>query len=171
MAALFSLVGRGIFPVIRKEYECITDTESYFVVFSYANKICLNINLQRLFSYLVVPRNILQLCFWRAEAVLQHSPPPSLHRPSGLEPWWCIDITAKYVNITGCTRSNVKMSITCPPELNPLAQLPTYLQREADLQSELLSPNRPGPVWCGSRLRPVAPVCPPGQKGFGQTVK
>lgn len=49
MAALFSLVGRGIFPVIRKEYECIIDTESYFVVFSYANKICLNTNLQKAF--------------------------------------------------------------------------------------------------------------------------
>lgn len=42
-------------------------------------------------SYLVVPQNILQLCFWTAEAVLRHSPLPSLHHPSGLMPWVCVD--------------------------------------------------------------------------------
>lgn len=39
------------------------------------------------FSNLVAPRNILHRCFWRAEAVLRRSLPPSPHHPSGIKPW------------------------------------------------------------------------------------
>lgn len=91
--------------------------------------------------FLVEPKSIPPLWFWRAEVVLQHSPLPPLYRPSGLMP--------------------------CPPELNPSVQPPTCQQHEADLQIVQLSPNNPVPVWCGNQPRPAVLVCPPGQQGFG----
>lgn len=36
-----------------------------------------------------MPQNILQMCFWKAEVVLQNSPPPSPYHLWGAIPWWC----------------------------------------------------------------------------------
>lgn len=60
---------------------------------------------------------------------------------------------------------------TCLPELSPLVQPLKCRQLEVGLQTGLLSPNRPAPVWCGNQPRPVAPVCPLGQLGFWHAVK
>lgn len=133
---------------------------------------CFNTNVHGL-SYLAEPQNILQLCFWRAGAVLRHSPLPSQCHLSGLMPWSCTD--KKYFHTAGLTRVTAVLHTclyhTCPPARNPSAQPPTCLQQGAGLHVVWLSPSRPGPVWCGNPVTPASPVCPPGQQGFGQTVR
>lgn len=92
----------------------------------------LNIHLH-VFSNLAAPRNILRRYFWRAEAVLRHSLPPSPRHPSGIKPWKG-QKTALTGLKAGCTRHK-RLSSTCPLERNPSAQLLTCPQHGADLQT------------------------------------
>lgn len=119
--------------------------------------------------YLVVPQNIPQMCFWKAEVVLRYSPLQSPCHLGGTTPWWCSN---RQVTMWKCfTRLALSICHTCPPERSPSAQLQKYQQHAAGLQIVWPPANTPGPAWCGSPPKPAAPACPPGQQGFGQTAE
>lgn len=79
-------------------------------------------------------------------------------------------ISCSGIGIRICNLLRQLLYCTCLPELNPLVQPLMCRQHEADLRIVWLSPNTPGPVWCGSPPRPVSPACPPGLQWSGLAV-
>jgi len=129
--------------------------------------------------YLVVPQNILRLCFWRAAAVLQRSRRPPRRRPSAATLCRSMNTTRQHQRRRRRSRRRRRAPLlllghlqrqgahTCPPERSPSAQPPKCQQHEADLQTGWLPPGRPVPVGGGTPPRPAAPAAPAGRRAAG----